>query len=278
MFRLLIALLAVTLPAAEVERTETIDRTFQIADPAAVKLLVDTVNGSISVTAYDGDAVEMKVKRHLRAESEEAAARAKKEERLEITQNESRIVLYVDGPYRRQDGKINYRGWRYYGYESKFDFEIRVPRAIQLDLSTVNGGDVTVQGTRGDFRLKNVNGSVLMDNAGGSGQARTVNGRVRAEFQRNPRAKSSFGSINGDLVVVYPRDLAADVRVKTFNGEVFTDYSVAALPSRAPTKKIQGNKRVFKTDGFSGMRIGQGGPEIEFDAFNGDVRILSAKE
>ena len=65
--------------------------------------------------------------------------------------------------------------------------------------------------------------------------------------------------------------------MKTFNGEVFSDFRVRQLPARAPSSETRGGKRVYKTDGFTGLRVGAGGPEIEFDTLNGNIRILRSK-
>ena len=63
-------------------------------------------------------------------------------------------------------------------YDVHFDFTIRVPRDVALRLCTINGGDVIVNGTRGDFDVDNVNGLIEMRGVAGSGSAHTVNGPV----------------------------------------------------------------------------------------------------
>lgn len=260
--------------AAEVEDTEKTERTFSVAS-GAVDVAVDSLSGSIDVEGYQGSEVQLVVERRIRASSPEKVGQAREEERLEISQNGNSIRLFVDGPCRRPDGSIHYRGWRHYGYESTFDFTLRVPQRTAVVLKTVNNGDVTVRNTAGDFDLSNVNGGVRVTGASGSGRAHTVNGRVAVEFASSPQAESYFGSINGDLEVTLPRDLSADLRVTTFNGQVYTDFDVTGLPQRAFTTTKHGDKTIYRADKFAGFRIGNGGPEIQFDTFNGDVRILA---
>ena len=55
-------------------------------------------------------------------------------------------------------------------YDVRFDFTIRVPRDAALRLCTINGGDVIVNGTRGDFDVDNVNGLIEMNQRGRVGQ------------------------------------------------------------------------------------------------------------
>ncbi len=265
-----------SLAAAEVDQTDVTERTFRLG--AAPHILVDNVNGSIDVEGHPGDVIELTVRRRLRADSGAKAAEAREKERLEITEEDGRLLLYVDGPYRLQDGGMNYRGRRYYGWESDFDFTLRVPAAASLDVRTVNRGDITVRNTTGDFQVNNVNGGVVMSGVAGSGRAYALNKPLEVTLARNPRSASYFGSLNGDVEVEFAAGLAADIRVKTFNGKVYSDFPVKSRPSAPPTEKMSGGMRVIKTSEFTALRIGAGGPEITFDAFNGDVRILSRRK
>jgi hypothetical protein len=114
-----------------------------------------------------------------------------------------------------------------------------------------------------------------MNEVAGSGKVYALNGRVRVLFRQNPRAASSFGSLNGEVRVTFQPDLSADVRFKTFNGGVFTDFPVSYLPTPASAGERHGTKFVYKSNEWSSARVGRGGPELTFDAFNGNIRILS---
>jgi hypothetical protein len=77
-------------------------------------------------------------------------------------------------------------------------------------------------------------------------------------------------------VVSFRPALAADLRLKTFNGDVYTDFDVAplpAVPATGVTRKSNG-RFTYKSDRGFAVRVGGGGPELTFDAFNGDIRIL----
>ena len=266
-------LAAMSAGAAEVEQTELIERTFRF-NGAAPEVRIDNVNGHIEVEGHRGATAELTVRRLIRADSEEKVQKAREEERLEITEEDGVVDLYVNGPYRCKDGGINYRGRRHHGYESRFDFTLRVPTATKLRLKTINEAHITVLNTTGDFDLKVINGGLDMTDVGGSGRAYALNGKLEAKFRANPASKSYFGSLNGDVEVSFPANLSADVRVKTFNGEVYSDFPVTHLPRRAPRETMRKGRLIYRTDEFAALRIGNGGPEIEFDAFNGDIRIL----
>ena len=129
----------------------------------------------------------------------------------------------------------------------------------------------------GDFSVRNVNGEIEMSEVAGSGSARTVNGGVKVTFRENPRANSEFASLNGSVELQFAKNLSADFRFKTLNGAVYTDYSLTALPERPPVQERRNGKLVFRTDRYTGGRVGSGGPEIKLENLNGDIRVLERR-
>ena len=178
----------------------------------------------------------------------------------------------------REDTSINFRGWRHYGYKVGFDFELRVPRRTALLLKTVNGKEITVLGTTGKFEVDNINGGVDLTELSGSGRAYALNGKVHVRFASNPQADSYFGSLNGNVEVAFRPQLSAELRLKTFSGKVYSDFPVSHLPPTKPLKKTQDGKFIYKSGDSAGFRIGEGGPELSFDAFNGNILILSQEK
>jgi hypothetical protein len=161
------------------------------------------------------------------------------------------------------------------GYVVEYDFVIKTPRAVSIGLSTVNDGDIRVEGTAGDFDVDNVNGGIDMVNVAGSGDAHTVNGPVTVLFQRNPASASSFKSVNGELIVYFDPSLQADLSLKTMNGKFYSDFDSTMLTATKPVaQRVDGQKFVYRFDRGTGLRVGRGGPEIRFETLNGDIRIL----
>ena len=270
-FGLLLACLP--LAAAEVEQNETIQETYPFSGAAPKKIVVDNVNGSIRVTGSAGNEVRLLARKRLRAESAETAEQARRDVKLDISQDGNTVRFYVDGPFRCRNGGVHMD--RDPGYEVNYDFELQVPRDTAMDLKTVNDGEIRVDGVAGDYKVDNINGGVEMTELSGSGKIYALNGKVKVTFRENPRAASSFGSLNGEVRVSFQPDLNADVRFKTFNGQVYTDYQVTYLPLPAAAAERHGAKYVYKSSEWSAVRVGHGGPELSFDAFNGNIRILN---
>lgn len=269
----LAALLAPVLATArwEMEDSRNLEKTFRLPGGRG-SLLVDNINGPITVTGTDGDTIRLKAREVLRADSQEDLERARREVRLDAVQEGGDVRLVVDGPFRDRDG---HRRHHDQPYEMHYDFELQVPRAVDLDLRTVNGGAVRVEGVRGErFRVANVNGEVSLEGLTGSGSARTVNGPLTVTFHDNPGGASSFSTVNGQVEVAFGGDLAADLRFKTLNGEVFSDFPFEYL-SAAPagTGERHKGRFVYRRDRAFGVRVGGGGPEHSFETVNGDIVI-----
>jgi hypothetical protein len=261
------------------QENETIRKTFNLS--AAHKVLeVDNIFGSIEVTGGQGDQVQLVVNKTISAESKDKMEMAKKEVTLDITDQPDFLKLYVNGPFRCNcsDGHDNC-GWHGdRGYRVKMDFQLQVPRNVEIKLKTVNSGRVRVQDVTGNFDVHNVNGGIEMQNIAGSGQVKTVNGGVKVTFRENPREKSDFGTINGSVDLYFVRGLAGDFRFKTMNGSIYSDFEMTSLPAQPVSSEKRGNKFVFRADRYTGVRIGSGGPEIRAENLNGDIRVLERHE
>jgi hypothetical protein len=160
----------------------------------------------------------------------------------------------------------------------RVDFEVRVPRAVTLDVCAVNAEVVRIEGTSGPYTLRTVNGDVEMHGVSGQGRTRTVNGDITASFAQAPTGASTFSSVNGDLDVTMPGTLAADVRMRTRHGDLLTDFDTTPLPRGAVTTERRGARTVYRQDGRAAVRVGSGGPELTFETLNGDVRLRRAKQ
>jgi hypothetical protein len=260
-----------------VQDQETIEKSFSMPPSQHKSLEIDNVYGSIEIVGDSADQVQLVVKKTLRAESKEQLEKARKEVTLDITQEEGALKFYVNGPFRCRCSDCDGFHERE-GYVVKMDFQLHVPREIDLKVKTVNEGRVTVRNVAGSFLVRNVNGDIEMENVAGSGTAHTVNGPVKVSFRQNPRENSEFRTVNGSVELRFAHDLSADFRFKTFNGGVYSDFPVSALPIHPMQEEHRGAKVIFRADRYTGARVNSGGPEIKIENLNGDIRILENHE
>jgi len=271
--------LAGTLTAADrdehnwkLDEKETIRRTFDTAS-AGRKLLVDNIHGYVHVTGYSGSQVQVTIEKHLYADSAEAMAEAKRDIKMDMSQQGSFVRLYEDGPFRTANG-TNYRGDKYYGYRVVFDCDVQVPFDTELVLKTVNRGDIQVKKTTGDYDIHGLNGGIEMEDVQGSGVVNTLNGKVKVTYARNPARPTQFKTLNGSVDVYFQAGLNADLKFKKLNGEIYSDFDVTSLPQQVAGESKEG-KFIYRGNGSAAGRTGKGGPELSFDTLNGNIRLHS---
>jgi hypothetical protein len=261
-----------------VERTST-QQTLHFAGPGAHTLDVRNINGSISVAAYDGHDVELTINKWVRAGSDDDMRAADREATAQTSEDADAVRVLVKLKNQGvcgEESRHHYSSWfDEPSYDVRFDFTVRVPPDTRLQLCTINGGDVNVKGTRSDFAVRNVNGRITMTDVAGWGEASTVNGPVKVSFVATPSRSSRFSTINGDVVLTLPGRAAADLRMKSLNGGLYTDFEVRMLPAESVhlVEKRDGMS-VYRSNGFTSVRIADGGPELTLDTLNGDVRVL----
>ena len=271
---------AMCLAASDSERwsvrdEETIQKTLTLSG-APMRVLVDNVNGYVHVTATSGSQVQVTAHKTIRADTDNDAQEAKNEVKLEFEEKPGAVSIYYSAPWRCNNNCCN-DGCREHRrfYDVKYDIDVQVPRSARAVVSTVNHGDVLIDGVAGDFDVRNVNGGITMTGISGSGDVHTVNGPVRVEFTKNPAAATSFKSVNGALDVYFQSGLSADLLFKTFNGQIFSDFDVSPHATPIETERKDG-RYVYRSNRLQGGRAGQGGPQLSFDTLNGNVRLHRA--
>jgi DUF4097 and DUF4098 domain-containing protein YvlB len=272
-----LALVATILDASHRNWTSEAHEAFHYTFSNDKTLDVDNVDGTIQVVGDNGTTIRVEGEKIIRAEDKQALDRAKREVKLDVNEKDGVAQLYVNGPFRGNSRSSDDHGFHIHfdahEYEVTYNFTIHVPRETALRLRTVNG-DVKTEDTRGKFDVHGVNGSVAMTGIAGSGTLRTVNGRTAVSFRQNPTAASDFQTVNGTIEAAFPPDFSADLRLKTLNGQAYTDFDATArLPSTAQAGERSRGRFVYQANHTSSVRIGSGGPELSFETVNGDIRI-----
>lgn len=107
---------------------------------------------------------------------------------------------------------------------------ITTPRNTSVVVENTFGGRVDVKNIEGDADIRSLNGEVSLDRIAGSALVETMNGEIHATFVKVADGKPlSFTSMNGAVEVRIPADTKANVRLRTQNGAVLTDFDEKAL-------------------------------------------------
>jgi DUF4097 and DUF4098 domain-containing protein YvlB len=152
------------------------------------------------------------------------------------------------------------------------DFTIKIPFSLNLIVSTVNEGDITVEKISGVIKANNINGSIHLANLKREADASTINGDVDIEYSANPQKDCRFYSLNGDINALFQKGLAANLSFESFNGNFYTNIDkLQPLPLKL--EKTTNDEGVrFKVNG-SRYQIGNGGFLLDFETFNGNVYL-----
>ncbi|MEO0570245.1 MAG: DUF4097 family beta strand repeat-containing protein [Bacteroidota bacterium] len=241
-------------------------------------LVLKNIFGPISVEGYSGNTIQISVDKKITASNQEDVALGKKELGIKVVAQENKLIVHPEAPY------INYneKGLRFDwcndyeepDYQHKLSFRVKVPQGINLNLSTVNDGDIYVANTSGKFiKVNNVNGGIDLKKVEGKTNLHCINGAVNVSYASNPNEDSKYYSLNGDINITYQNALSADVSFKSMNGELFTDFNVERQYVR--TKKENGKQQrgKFKYQSTPMVQIGKGGIQLDFETLNGNVFI-----
>jgi hypothetical protein len=91
----------------------------------------------------------------------------------------------------------------------------------------------------------------------------------------------AFSSLNGSVDVTLPASVKANVKLRSDQGDVFTDFDIQMTASKeAPvvkdTRQSKGRYQIEVDRSLYGA-INGGGPEFELRSFNGNVYLRRGK-
>ncbi len=113
------------------------------------------------------------------------------------------------------------------------DFDVTVPQGTSVVVLNSLGGDVTCRNIAGDIEIKTLHGEVKLVDIGGGAVVDTLNGEIVASVHELHNGKAlSFTSMNGEVKLQVAPDAKANVRLRTQNGTILTDFDEKALVTK----------------------------------------------
>jgi DUF4097 and DUF4098 domain-containing protein YvlB len=229
---------------------------------AGERFSLDSVNGSVTVSTWKQDKVEISAVKIARDNENDL-----KDVEIRVEQSAGQVSVKAIWPKFRRHFNVN------------VNFEIKVPEGVILQgAETVNGsvevsgryaraqtettnGSVTVQDASGEFEVSTTNGSIQVSRFEGKLEAETTNGNIRLEemkFKGAISAETTNGSIV--LAISTPEALNANLSADTTNGHISVDFPITL-------KSLSHSRRHVEAE------IGQGGPDISLETTNGSIHI-----
>lgn len=228
-------------------------------------LKVHLMNGGITVVGYEGSEVIVEAKnadfRPIENETEDGM-------RL--------IGVPTTGLYAEEKNNRIEIGSK--NMQKEIELKIQVPFGVSINLSCMNNGDIEVENVQGEIEIENLNGEISVTDSSGVVLANALNGDITISLNEvYPDKPMSFTSLNGDIDVSMPADTAANLEMKTFQGDIRSNFEIEMQAAEEePTVTGQGRGRGrYRVEFETGSRgtINGGGPQFVFSTHNGDIRI-----
>lgn len=240
----------------------------------------NNINGDLNVEGYDGDEILITGKKIVTGKPNVRRSFDPDDFYLDKISTNGHLFVFVRHPgleveieendlsYR--SNKDNYWDENIQGFE--FNLQMKVPRYLMSEISTINAGEVVVENMSHGVDAANINGSVIIRNVtGGMINAETVNGNVIAEFRDNPSGDVELHTVNGKIEVLASKNFSAHVTFKSLHGELYTDFDDRSYRSDRSGKK-DGMSR-FSIGSSDTIQFGQGGPNMLLRLLNGNAYI-----
>ncbi|MFC1508254.1 DUF4097 domain-containing protein [Candidatus Omnitrophota bacterium] len=251
---LFVIIMCVTGCSVFAEEREEIHEQFSLK--AGTPLSVQNINGSITISGWDNDYVDV------------LAVKKTKKGRDELDKVEVRMVqngkLSIETEYLEKRSRVS------------VDYTIKVPDTVPVELAKSTNGSVKLNGTTGDTYAKSTNGRIEIREADGFIKAQTTNGNISVtETSGIKNVKTTNGSIdvsfsqfendvditttNGSIDVRFPSDLDADIELKTTNGRIKANQ-IQILVDEISKKYVRG-------------KLGNGGNKLNIKTTNGSISL-----
>ena len=217
-------------------------------------LWLRNINGSITVSPTDAGTVEVHAERTFKHSSADS---------VQIITSESGkgVTVCAVWPGRASDcgpdGHFTAEGM--HGNDVAVVFEVKLPRGVRLDASTING-DVSVDGASAPVDAVTVNGDVTVETANGPVTATTVNGDAHATMHAlTGPGDVKVTTVHGDAQVDLPSTIDAVVDGHTVTGDISSEFPLTVTGK-------------FASHSLTGT-LGKGGRQIQITTVTGDVDV-----
>jgi DUF4097 and DUF4098 domain-containing protein YvlB len=226
--------------------TEQLERTLE--GKGVLTLDAQTTNGEIALAGLTQDGVVVRIRKEVRAPSEQEAQAFARSVQVFAERNGDGVRVY--SVYPRPPANV----------QVSVAYDIQCPDQVAVKLATVNGA-IRVQGVSGAVDAQTVNGNIdaLMETLSGEGRFSAVNGFLDVQVRRGV-APVTATTLNGGVRVTLPASFSGQLDAQTLNGRASSDFPIG-VPAGNSQNRLAGP-------------VGGGGVTmIRLRATNGDVSL-----
>ncbi len=215
-------------------------KTYRIG--AGGQIRIGNISGDVIVTGYDGDSIVVK-----------GTKKGRDRDQVEVEDRSGTANVDVGVRYPK-----------HCNCDASIRFEVQVPRSVNYDFDHIASvsGDVRVTGVTGRLNASAVSGDIHITDVSGSVSASAVSGDVKVEINRLDGSDDmKFNTVSGDVSVMLPGSLDADVDMSSFSGSIKTDFAIEVRSERHGS----GNSARAK--------LGEGSRRLKMSSVSGDLSL-----
>jgi hypothetical protein len=220
-------------------------RTYTLVEGGEVQ--ITNGDGDVQVQAADGNTVDVRVERIVKASSDVAAAEIVSRIAIKEEITAGKVVLRTEG----LSGIV-------IGVSTEVRYHVRVPRNAVVRIRA--DGTLTARGLAGRAILTAVNGGLMAEGLSGGVEARSTNGGATISLAAFGDDLVDIRVTNGSLTLAIPETANANLTASATNGTI--DVSALKLESlgEQTTRRVRG-------------RLNAGGTPIEVVTTNGNIVV-----
>ncbi|WKN42891.1 DUF4097 family beta strand repeat-containing protein [Tunicatimonas pelagia] len=156
------------------------------------------------------------------------------------------------------------------------DYSFKIPKNTTVVIEEVNhaGGDIEMKNLSGEIEVKTTNSDVRLEDISGPVVANSVSGDIDVIFNTvNQQKPTSITIVSGDVDITLPSQTAANLKLGSVSGEVYTDFDIALDQSQAGEV---GLVRMSMGQPIKGT-INNGGVDMQVKTVSGNIYLRKSE-
>jgi DUF4097 and DUF4098 domain-containing protein YvlB len=217
------ALLLAATTASAAPQTKVFTQTIPHRGPMDPRgaIYIENAVGGVEVTGTDQNVLEILTVRVIRGVDAAAVEEGKR-----MTQ------IGLQGHPRAYFLRTNMRPSRDGRWSATVSYKVKVPRSVEVTISSHSGEGITVSNMSAGLVVKNVNGPIRLNSVLSPMRVESINGTITAVFPYRPSVDVLLSTINGDVDVIVPATAGFLWTAETLKGDF-----VSTMPLRGSTTR-----------------------------------------
>ncbi|GJM61851.1 hypothetical protein PEDI_24030 [Persicobacter diffluens] len=226
------------------------------------QLVLNLDQSDLMIEGYNGNEVLIKVE----GDFKEIPERAQGLTPLSRSQDNTGVGLSM-----KQEGNTLYLQKAIQG---RIKITMKVPMEVAVKVQEKNYMDkttYTLKGLQGDLEINAKAASLKLEEISGPVVAKTVSGDIYCAFRDMKDKANLLHCTTGSLEVLMPEQSAVNLKIRSFNGEVYTDFQIDTEVKEA------GVSAFFNLYNFRGT-INGGGATLDLQSMESDIYLRKVKQ